>query len=58
MLAESVSHNVPLHPDLAGEYASYAVPDPLEVRYERAAANLTAAIDLAMERLDGRRDAP
>ena len=29
MLAESVSHNVPVRADLAADYAQYAVPDPL-----------------------------
>jgi len=48
MLAESSAHNVPLRPALAAEYQKYAVPDPLEVDYERAAALMPQAIEEAM----------
>jgi iron(III) transport system substrate-binding protein len=37
MLAESVSHNIPLRPALAGSYPQYAVADPLKVDWQRAA---------------------
>lgn len=51
MLAESSSHNVPLRPDVAAQYPQYAVPDPLEVDYERAAALMPGAIEQAMHYL-------
>ena len=51
MLAESVSHNVPLRPGLADDYPEYAVPDPLEVNYALAAATRVAAVRLAMRYL-------
>ncbi len=51
LLAESVSHNVPLRPGLAGDYAPYAVPDPLQVDLGRAAAQLDVAVDQAMRYL-------
>jgi iron(III) transport system substrate-binding protein len=51
MLAESVSHNVPIRPGLADDYPRYAVPDPLRVDYRRAAAGLQGAVEQAMTRL-------
>jgi hypothetical protein len=49
MLAESLSHNVPLRPDLASEYSQYAVPDPLKVDFAAAAAARNAAINQMMK---------
>ncbi len=51
MLADSVSHNVPIGPAAAAP-AAYAVPDPLDIRYDRAAAVMNDAIAEAMSRLD------
>ncbi len=51
MLAESVSHNVPLRPAVAEDYPQYAVPDPLRVDPARVAAQLSRAIEQAMDRL-------
>ena len=57
MLADSVSHNIPLRAKLAEHDARYAVPDPLDVSYDRAAAVMTEAIEEAMRYLDAN-DAP
>ena len=51
MLAESVSHNIPLRPGLGDDYPEYAVPDPLEVNYALAAAMRVDAVRLAMRYL-------
>ncbi|MHC4218468.1 MAG: extracellular solute-binding protein [Planctomycetota bacterium] len=58
MLAESVSHNVPIRPDIAADYPQYAVPDPLKTDYRRAAARLQGAVEQAMGRLGRGGDAP
>ena len=58
MLAESVSHNVPLRAGLAADYPQYAVPDPLRADYRRAAAGLQGAVEQAMRRLGRGGDAP
>jgi iron(III) transport system substrate-binding protein len=58
MLAESVSHNVPLHPGLAADYPQYAVPDPLRADFRRSAAALQGAVEQAMRRLGRGGDAP
>ena len=58
MLAESVSHNVPLRPGLAAHYPQYVVADPLSVDYRRAAAGLQGAVEQAMRRLARGSDAP
>jgi len=63
MIAESSSHNIPLNPALEGAYPQYAVDDPLQVDFERAAAVRESAIAQAMDLLaDGARsdgsDAP
>ncbi len=50
-LAESVSHNLPLRPGLASAYAAYAVDDPLDVDYRRAAAARGDAVAQAMRML-------
>lgn len=51
MLAESVSHNVPVRPGLAGAVAGYDVPDPLDIDYRRAAAAMPGAVEAAMRRI-------
>ncbi len=51
MLAESVSHNVPLRPGLAADYPDFAVPDPLRIDYRLAAAQRDEAVALAMRYL-------
>lgn len=48
MLAESVSHNIPLRPGLAAEFAQYAVADPLRVDHAAAAASRITAVNLLM----------
>ncbi|UCD75080.1 MAG: extracellular solute-binding protein [Phycisphaerales bacterium] len=48
MLAESVSHNIPLRPGLAASFSEYAVPDPLAVDYQRAASARGNALDFVM----------
>jgi iron(III) transport system substrate-binding protein len=58
MLAESVSHNIPLRPGLAASYPQYAVPDPLRADYARAAARMQGAVEQAMRRLGRGDDAP
>jgi iron(III) transport system substrate-binding protein len=58
MLAESVSHNVPVRSDLAADFAQYAVPDPLRADYRRAATALQGAVEQAMRRLGRGGDAP
>ena len=51
MLAESVSGNLPLRPELAKAYPEHAVADPLAVDYAQAAALMSGAIDQAMRAL-------
>jgi iron(III) transport system substrate-binding protein len=51
MLAESVSHNVPIvHGGQQGT-GEFAVPDPLQIDYAAAASQRRAAVDLAMKLL-------
>ena len=57
MLAESVSHNIPLREDLAADFPQYAVPDPLQVSLERVADLMPEAIEEAMRRLGRGSDA-
>jgi iron(III) transport system substrate-binding protein len=52
MLAESVSHNVPLRPGLADSYPQCAVPDPLEVDWKRAAAMREQSIDVFSQSIE------
>lgn len=54
MLAESVSHNVPVRDELAVDYPQYAVPDPLKIDYRRAANVMSGAVDQAMRYLNPR----
>lgn len=46
-LAESYSHNSPVHPALAGEYKEYANPAPLNIDYAKVAEVLPGAIKTA-----------
>jgi iron(III) transport system substrate-binding protein len=52
LLAESVSHNVPIRKDLASDFEQYAVPDPLRVDLQRAATMRQEAVDEASRHLD------
>ena len=56
-LAESVSRNTPLRPEIAAEFPALAIEDPLAVDYRRAAAARTRAVELAMRALAGGGDA-
>ena len=47
MLVQSDSHNFPVHPALAGQYRSYAIPKALEIDYGRVADRLPKAIETA-----------
>jgi iron(III) transport system substrate-binding protein len=49
MLAESDSHNVPLHPELSEKFKLYAIPKSLEVDYEKVSDHLSIAIQTARE---------
>lgn len=49
MLAESDSHNTPIHPSLAEEFEEYGIAKRLEVEYEKVADQLPAAIKAAGE---------
>ena len=51
-LAESDSHNSPLHAEVAKEYPQYAIPHPLAVDYGRVADFLPEAIQAAREILE------
>lgn len=50
-LAASVSHNIPLRPELAGAYPAYVVDDPLDVNLVQAAALRTSTIERTMREL-------
>jgi iron(III) transport system substrate-binding protein len=52
MLAESVSHNIPLRPGLGESYPQVAVPDSLRVDYAVAATARPPAISQAMKRFE------
>ena len=52
MLAESVSHNVPLRPGLADSYQQYAVPDPLKVDWKRAATMREQALAVFLKSIE------
>jgi iron(III) transport system substrate-binding protein len=49
MLADSESHNVPVRPALAAQYAKYALGKPLEIDYRKVAADQPAAIAAVKE---------
>jgi iron(III) transport system substrate-binding protein len=51
-LAESDSHNSPLHVEVAAEYPQYAIKHPLRVDYGRVADFLPEAIQVAREILE------
>jgi len=47
MLAESDSHNMPIHPELQESYKQYAIEESLNLDYERIADQLPTAIQSA-----------
>lgn len=49
MLAESDSHNTPIHKSLAEQFGSYAIEKPLNVEYDKIADHLPMAIKTAGE---------
>ena len=49
MLAQSDSHNSPIHPSLAGQFEQYVISKPLDVDYEKIADHLPLAIKTARE---------
>ena len=49
MLVLSDSHNGPIHPGLAQKHKSYAIPKPLDIKYEDVADQLPTAIQAARE---------
>ena len=50
-LAESDSHNSPIHPSLYEDFSAYRLQTPLEINYEHIADQLTDAIQIAREML-------
>jgi len=52
MLAESDSHNAPIHASLAGEYEDYLIPHPLAIDYVKVAAALAESLKTAREILE------
>lgn len=53
MLAQSVSHNVPVRPELVEEFAEYAVPHPARVEMELVAQMMDRAMELCRLCLGG-----
>ena len=49
LLAQSDSHNYPVHPSVAEQYKSYAITKPLRVEYGVIADELSGAIKTARE---------
>jgi len=49
MLVRSDSHNCPIHPALADQFKSYAIPNPLDIDYEKVADLLPIAIETSRE---------
>lgn len=49
LLAQSDSHNYPVHPSIAEQYKSYAIPKTLNIDYGRIADELQRAIRTARE---------
>jgi iron(III) transport system substrate-binding protein len=49
LLAASESHNIPIRPAVAAEYAKYAVGKPLEMDYRKIAAHQPAALAAVKE---------
>ncbi len=52
MLAESDSHNAPIHESLAEEFEAYLIPNPLAVDYAEVAALLQESLKTALEILE------
>ncbi|MBN1974488.1 MAG: extracellular solute-binding protein [Sedimentisphaerales bacterium] len=52
LLAESDSHNSPIHPSLAEKYSKYAIKERLNIEYEKIADLLPASIESAKEILE------
>ena len=52
LLAESDSHNSPIHPSLAGQYEKYEIKKRLNIEYEKIAELLTASIERTKEILE------
>ncbi len=50
-LAESDSHNSPVHPSLVADFAAYHLDNPLDISYGSIADQLTGAIQTARETL-------
>jgi iron(III) transport system substrate-binding protein len=46
MMANSDSHNVPVHPEIAAEFPEYAIPNPWVPDYEAAADSMDVAMEL------------
>lgn len=49
LLAQSDSHNYPIHPAVAERYKEYEIPKPLNTEYEKIADELEGAIKAARE---------
>jgi iron(III) transport system substrate-binding protein len=49
LLAAGESHNIPIRPGVAAEYAKYAVGKPLEIDYRKVAAHQPAALAAVKE---------
>lgn len=58
MLAESVSHNVPVRADLAREFSQFTVADPLQIDLDFVAKARNLAIEKAMRILTGQSEDP
>ena len=52
MLAESVSHNIPINEVVAAQFPQYAVPDPLRIDFRHASTMMSRAVEQAMRALD------
>jgi hypothetical protein len=52
MLAESDSHNIPVHPDLAKEFQKYAPPEPCRANLEQIADSVDDAMKICDEVLE------
>jgi iron(III) transport system substrate-binding protein len=54
ILAESDSHNVPVHPKVAADFQQYAVTDAANVKHEEVAAATDRAMEICAEVLGNR----
>ena len=52
LMAQTDSHNVPVRPELAAEFAEYAVPSPADVELESVASRASEAVEIANDVLD------